>query len=138
MPTEDLLALDEAMAKLAAEDPTKARFVELRFFAGLSRSIGEGEQLFVLQPEVWFAPDPLARRAQVLTTPLGVSLTKPFNSPVAGPAKCSIRLSWGTRWLATRLRQTVFCNLPRMGTSEAGGRCLPGTSRSCAGWWTSR
>ena len=35
-PAEDLLALDEAMTRLAAEDPVKARLVELRFFAGLS------------------------------------------------------------------------------------------------------
>ncbi len=31
----DLLALDEALAALAARDPRKARLVELRFFAGL-------------------------------------------------------------------------------------------------------
>src|SRR5262245_54965289 len=36
MPPEDLLALDEALARLAAEDPVKARLVELHFFAGLS------------------------------------------------------------------------------------------------------
>jgi RNA polymerase sigma factor (TIGR02999 family) len=36
MPPADLLALDEALAKLAVEDPAKARLVELRFFAGLS------------------------------------------------------------------------------------------------------
>jgi RNA polymerase sigma factor (TIGR02999 family) len=36
MPPADLLALDEALAKLAAEDPMKARLVELRFFAGLN------------------------------------------------------------------------------------------------------
>jgi RNA polymerase sigma factor (TIGR02999 family) len=36
MPPEDLLTLDEALARLAAEDPVKARLVELRFFAGLS------------------------------------------------------------------------------------------------------
>src|SRR5262245_45165043 len=35
MPPEDLLALDAALARLAAEDPVKARLVELRFFAGL-------------------------------------------------------------------------------------------------------
>jgi RNA polymerase sigma factor (TIGR02999 family) len=35
-PTEDLLALDEALTKLAAEDPVKARLVNLRYFAGLS------------------------------------------------------------------------------------------------------
>lgn len=32
----DLLALDEALAKLEVEDPAKARLVKLRFFAGLS------------------------------------------------------------------------------------------------------
>jgi RNA polymerase sigma factor (TIGR02999 family) len=33
---EELLGLDDALARLAAIDPTKARIVELRFFAGLS------------------------------------------------------------------------------------------------------
>jgi RNA polymerase sigma factor (TIGR02999 family) len=32
----DLLALDEALTRLAAEDPVKARLVTLRYFAGLS------------------------------------------------------------------------------------------------------
>ncbi len=32
----DVLALDEALTKLAAEDPIKARLVNLRYFAGLS------------------------------------------------------------------------------------------------------
>ena len=36
MPDGDLLALDDAMTRLAAEDPIRARLVELRFFAGLS------------------------------------------------------------------------------------------------------
>ena len=35
-PSEDLLALDEALTKLAAEDPAKAEVVKLRYFAGLS------------------------------------------------------------------------------------------------------
>ncbi|HUG66659.1 MAG TPA: ECF-type sigma factor [Pirellulaceae bacterium] len=35
-PADDLLALDEALTRLAAEDPVKARLVELRFFVGLS------------------------------------------------------------------------------------------------------
>jgi RNA polymerase sigma factor (TIGR02999 family) len=35
-PREDLLALDEALHQLEAEDPVKARLVELRFFAGVS------------------------------------------------------------------------------------------------------
>jgi RNA polymerase sigma factor (TIGR02999 family) len=32
----DVIALDDALAKLEAEDPAKAKLVELRFFAGLS------------------------------------------------------------------------------------------------------
>jgi DNA-directed RNA polymerase specialized sigma24 family protein len=36
MPDEDLLALDEALTRLAAEDPIRARLVQLRFYAGLS------------------------------------------------------------------------------------------------------
>src|SRR6478736_2255098 len=34
--SEDLLALDEALAKLEAEDPAKAQLVKLRYFAGLT------------------------------------------------------------------------------------------------------
>jgi RNA polymerase sigma factor (TIGR02999 family) len=35
MKPDELLALDEALERLAAEDPDAARLVELRFFAGL-------------------------------------------------------------------------------------------------------
>jgi RNA polymerase sigma factor (TIGR02999 family) len=35
-PREDLIALDEALDKLAAEDPLKANLVKLRYFVGLS------------------------------------------------------------------------------------------------------
>jgi RNA polymerase sigma factor (TIGR02999 family) len=35
-PDEELLALDAALARLAARDPVKARLVELRYFAGLT------------------------------------------------------------------------------------------------------
>ena len=35
-PSIDLLALDEALAKLSYKDPAKAKLVELRFFTGLS------------------------------------------------------------------------------------------------------
>ena len=35
-PDDQLLAMDEALVKLAAEDPAKAELVKLRFFAGLS------------------------------------------------------------------------------------------------------
>jgi RNA polymerase sigma factor (TIGR02999 family) len=35
-PPEDLVALDEALNKLAATDPAKAELVKLRFFAGLT------------------------------------------------------------------------------------------------------
>jgi RNA polymerase sigma factor (sigma-70 family) len=37
-PDADLVAIDDALEKLAAEDPRKARVVELRFFGGLSMS----------------------------------------------------------------------------------------------------
>jgi RNA polymerase sigma factor (TIGR02999 family) len=33
---EELLALDEALQKLAEQDPLKARLVELRYFAGMT------------------------------------------------------------------------------------------------------
>ena len=35
-PAEDLLALDEALDRLAAQDPAKAELVKLRYFAGLT------------------------------------------------------------------------------------------------------
>jgi RNA polymerase sigma factor (TIGR02999 family) len=35
-PDEDLLALDEALTKFAAEDPVKAELVKLRYFVGLT------------------------------------------------------------------------------------------------------
>ena len=37
-PDDDLLALDEALSRLAVDHPVKARLVELRYFAGLSES----------------------------------------------------------------------------------------------------
>ena len=36
VPEEKLLALDEAMTRLASEDPIRAQLVQLRFYAGLS------------------------------------------------------------------------------------------------------
>jgi RNA polymerase sigma factor (TIGR02999 family) len=36
VPQDELLALDEALTRLAKEDPEKAEVVQLRFFAGLS------------------------------------------------------------------------------------------------------
>ncbi len=38
-PGEDLVALDEALDKLAAEDPAKAELVKLRYFAGLTMPV---------------------------------------------------------------------------------------------------
>jgi RNA polymerase sigma factor (TIGR02999 family) len=35
-PSDDLLALDEALTRLAAHDPVRAELVKLRFFAGLT------------------------------------------------------------------------------------------------------
>src|SRR5262245_4865700 len=37
-PSEDLVALDEALTRLTAHDPVKAEVVKLRFFAGLTMS----------------------------------------------------------------------------------------------------
>jgi RNA polymerase sigma factor (TIGR02999 family) len=34
--SDDLIALDEALSQLAEEDPTKAKLVQLRYFAGLT------------------------------------------------------------------------------------------------------
>src|SRR5262245_12707106 len=36
VPNADLLKLDEAMSRLAAEDPIRGKLVQLRFYAGLS------------------------------------------------------------------------------------------------------
>jgi RNA polymerase sigma factor (TIGR02999 family) len=36
VPQEDVLALDEALNRLAARDPVKAQLVQLRYFAGLT------------------------------------------------------------------------------------------------------
>ena len=36
MPSEDILAVDEALSRLAAEEPVKAELVKLRYFGGLS------------------------------------------------------------------------------------------------------
>ncbi len=36
VPSDDVLAIDEALSRLAAEDPTKAELVKLRYFGGLS------------------------------------------------------------------------------------------------------
>lgn len=36
LPDDELLALHEALGRLAAEDPVKAQLVELRYFAGLT------------------------------------------------------------------------------------------------------
>jgi len=38
LPLDDLIAVDEALTRLAAQDPRLARVVELRFFAGLEES----------------------------------------------------------------------------------------------------
>jgi RNA polymerase sigma factor (TIGR02999 family) len=35
-PSDDLLALDEALTRLAAQDPVKAELVKLRYFIGLT------------------------------------------------------------------------------------------------------
>jgi RNA polymerase sigma factor (TIGR02999 family) len=45
---EDLLALDEALDRLAAADPEAARLVELRYFAGLT--LGEAAKVLDASP----------------------------------------------------------------------------------------
>jgi RNA polymerase sigma factor (TIGR02999 family) len=47
-PIEDLLALDEALNKLARQDPPKAELVKLRYFAGLT--IEEAAQAIGISP----------------------------------------------------------------------------------------
>ncbi len=47
-PDDELLALDEALHKLAVEDPEKARLVELRYFAGLTGE--EAAQVLGISP----------------------------------------------------------------------------------------
>ena len=47
-PSEDLLALDEALTKLAETDKTKAELVKLRYFAGLT--IEQAAELLDISP----------------------------------------------------------------------------------------
>ena len=47
-PREDLVALDEALTKLAQTDATAAKLVELRYFAGLT--LGESAQALTISP----------------------------------------------------------------------------------------
>jgi len=46
--SEELLALDEAMEKLAAQDPRKSQIVELRYFGGLT--VEETAEFLTLSP----------------------------------------------------------------------------------------
>ena len=48
MPSGDLLALDEALTKLAVVDPLKAKLVQLRFFAGMDND--EAAQVLGVSP----------------------------------------------------------------------------------------
>src|SRR5215510_13320194 len=53
---EDLLDLDSALTRLAAEQPDKARLVQLRFFAGLSTAEAAGALgVAVATAERWWA-----------------------------------------------------------------------------------
>jgi RNA polymerase sigma factor (TIGR02999 family) len=55
-PPDGLLALDEALASLAAEDARKAELVKLRFFAGLtSREAAEVLGVSLATAERWWA-----------------------------------------------------------------------------------
>ena len=58
-PADDLLALDEALARLAAEDPAKAELVKLRFFAGLTDRGGRrGPRHLAARPPTGTGPTP--------------------------------------------------------------------------------
>src|SRR5437763_15864542 len=46
--SEELLALDEALDRLAAQDPRKSQIVEVRYFGGLT--VGEPAELLKLSP----------------------------------------------------------------------------------------
>jgi len=48
LPEDDLLALDEALARLAIQEPEKAKLVQLRYFAG--RSNEEAAELLGISP----------------------------------------------------------------------------------------
>jgi RNA polymerase sigma factor (TIGR02999 family) len=51
-PSEDLLALDEALTRLTAHDPVKAEVVKLRFFAWLTmREIAEALDVWIATAE---------------------------------------------------------------------------------------
>jgi RNA polymerase sigma factor (TIGR02999 family) len=55
-PIDDLLALDDALYKLAAEDPRKAELVKLRYFAGLT--LAQASQAMGISPATadrWWA-----------------------------------------------------------------------------------
>jgi RNA polymerase sigma factor (TIGR02999 family) len=53
---DDLLALDEALTRFAAEEPAKAELVKLRFFAGLStREAAAALGISVATAERWWA-----------------------------------------------------------------------------------
>ena len=43
-PSDQLLALDEALTRLAVEDPQKAELVNLRYFAGMTVGSGRGSR----------------------------------------------------------------------------------------------
>jgi RNA polymerase sigma factor (TIGR02999 family) len=53
---QDLLDLDEALTRLAAEDPDKAKMVQLRFFGGLStREAADALGVSLATAERWWA-----------------------------------------------------------------------------------
>lgn len=47
-PSEDVIAIDEALSTLAKEDPVKAKLVELRYFAGLT--VEQAAEILELSP----------------------------------------------------------------------------------------
>src|SRR5437588_596926 len=83
-PREDLLALDEALDKLAGRDPVKAELVKLRYFAGLT-----AERSAYLDEACAGDPD-LRRRVEALLRShdeAGSFLGRPAVEQVAGGAR---------------------------------------------------
>ena len=57
---EELLALDDALAKLAAEDDESAQIVKLKYFAGLT--IPRSRSSWELHPAPWTVVGPMLDR----------------------------------------------------------------------------
>ena len=103
-PADDLLALDEALARFEAVDPSAARLVKLRFFAGLSMPEAAealDEALGRLE-----SADPLAARLVKLRFFAGLSM--PQAAEVLGVPLRTAQRNWtyARTWLHRALEAT--------------------------------